>query len=173
MGIAGILFNPNGRIAPNDFWRGVIVLLGLNIVLGLLAAYGPPAFALVVGLVGILFIYPMLCIYGKRLHDNGRTAWWFLAFVLGSFVLSFIAGQVIQSMMGIDVAAISEEAAQSGNIGEAMAFTQELTRQMLLPNILSSIAITFIVAWFAARLSSDPEANQYGPPTVNASETFS
>ena len=62
-----VLLNPNGRIAPRDFWIGVLILIGGNILLTPIPVIG--------GLVWLLLVYVGICVYGKRLHDTGRSAW--------------------------------------------------------------------------------------------------
>lgn len=176
MGIGGILFNPQGRINANQFWRGLIILIGLQIVLNVVAAYGPLALTLVIGLASLLFIYPYLCVFGKRLHDSGNTAWWFVAFLVGFFVLSYIWALTLGPIFMPGQAQFEEDLqtlSQSGDINAIMELTREQTRAQMLPGILTTVVMNGIVGFIAARLPSDPDANQYGEPTSGVSDTFS
>lgn len=163
MGLAGVLFNPNGRIGPNSFWRGIIVLIGIGIVLSLLSAYVNPF----ISILGFLLIYPMICVFGKRLHDNGKTAWLAILFIIATFVVSYGLSLILNPMFGIDAAALQErasEAGASGDVSAALAVAQEAAQAQMIPSIISSILTYGIVGFFAARLSSMPEDNHYGPP---------
>lgn len=62
-----VLFSPNGRITQGQFWAGWAVLVGANIIGSLI-----PFLNLFV-LLGLLYVG--ICVYGKRLHDMGRSAW--------------------------------------------------------------------------------------------------
>lgn len=61
-----LLFNPNGRIGPRDYWIGVAIIIGGNLLADVLPVLG--------GLLWLLLIWVGLCVYGKRLHDAGRSA---------------------------------------------------------------------------------------------------
>ncbi|MEM8615746.1 MAG: DUF805 domain-containing protein [Pseudomonadota bacterium] len=67
-----LLLSPNGRIGRNRFWQGMVILT----VISILVAAGSSMLGTLVALLGYLLIYPYICVYGKRLHDIGTTAWW-------------------------------------------------------------------------------------------------
>ncbi|MEL6324344.1 MAG: DUF805 domain-containing protein [Pseudomonadota bacterium] len=178
MGLGGILFNPNGRINASEFWRGLIVLIAASIVLNVASVYGPIALSLILGLVSLLFIYPYICLFGKRLHDANRSAWWFLAFLAGAIIASFIGGFLMQSVIPgqAEFTEEIEELSQSGDFNAVLELTREQSRSLMIPSIISSTVISLIIGWFAARLPSEPGPNQYGPPTDGsalADDTFS
>ena len=62
-----LLMNPNGRISQRDYWIGVLVLVVGNVLAGMIPLLG--------GLLWLFLIWVGLCVYGKRLHDFGRSAW--------------------------------------------------------------------------------------------------
>ena len=71
MDISRVLLSPKGRIGPRDFLRGLILLTGAGLIIQVLT---------VVASIGAAILqYPMLwayfCVFGKRLHDAGQTAW--------------------------------------------------------------------------------------------------
>ena len=174
MGLSGILFNPQGRIGPGEFWRGLIVLIGLSIVMSVVSVYAPMAIAGIVSFAGILLIYPLICVYGKRFHDNGRTAWLVLVVLIG-----YIAASVLLTMILTPIVAPNLEAAQmelsekmvAGEIGfaELMAESQALSGgPVLIMQILVTLVASLLAGFFVARLESDPDENEHGPPTIDS-----
>ena len=146
MGIMGVLFNPNGRIQANQFWQGVIVLVGFQIVLQVLVVLGINlgVFSTIIA-VGI--VYPYLCVYGKRLHDSNKTAWMFLLFAIGYVIITtasvlFIPGigdffeqVMVLSQEGDQQALdafITQYAEELGNIATTVSYTH-----LTLPTIYS------------------------------------
>ncbi|MEH6489322.1 DUF805 domain-containing protein [Hyphomonas oceanitis] len=76
MSFAKVLFNPNGRISQRQFWAGWGVLVFGNLIAVLPALTLGPIFIAISILIYIALIYVGCCVYGKRLHDMGKTAWW-------------------------------------------------------------------------------------------------
>ena len=153
MGVVDILFNPNGRIRASEFWRGVIVLVGLQILLYLGIAYVSPWFILLY----MPLFYPYLCVYGKRLHDSSKTAWIFLGFLVASIILGEILGNLLSGFSNIDQAAVSAQMeifVEEKNFGGIAALLQDTIRQTLVLQFVSAIATNVIVGFFCARLWS-------------------
>ncbi|MBO6765138.1 DUF805 domain-containing protein [Maricaulis sp.] len=67
MDLQYVLLNPNGRIAQREFWIGMLMIVLGNVFLTPIPLLG--------GLVWLVLIYVGVCVYGKRLHDAGRSAW--------------------------------------------------------------------------------------------------
>lgn len=67
MDLQYVLLNPNGRIAQREFWIAVLILIAGNVLAGVLPVLG--------GLLWLFLIYVGVCVYGKRLHDAGQSAW--------------------------------------------------------------------------------------------------
>ena len=99
-----VLFNPNGRIGPRDFWRGAILLLAVMIIVNVASAYAGPVGSLL-GIVTLGAPYAYLCVYGKRLHDGGHSAWWFLAFVAAYVLLNGILQMILMPLLSPEAAA--------------------------------------------------------------------
>ncbi|MCW5723906.1 MAG: DUF805 domain-containing protein [Maricaulaceae bacterium] len=79
MNIGKVLFSPNGRIGQQEFWIGWVILVAANVLLTWIPLLG--------FLIMLALIYVGICVYGKRLHDSGRSAWmhaipWALGIVL-------------------------------------------------------------------------------------------
>lgn len=161
MGNSGILFSLKGRIGPSSFWRGAIILIALGIVLNLAVAYVHP----LIIFLGILFIYPYICVYGKRLHDAGYTAWLVILVIGASFLISYVLGLVLQPMFGFDEAAFNDAVTEAGSdLGAVLALSQEAAKAQMIPAILNGVISGLIIAFLLSRLPSNPGTNQYGPP---------
>ncbi len=107
MNITHVLFSPNGRIGQQEFWIGVLILIAANIVAGFIPILG---FIISLGLIWV-----GIAVYGKRLHDAGKTAWlhaipWAVSIVLMTIGAVMAGGAVLAAMMGggddVDVAAM-------------------------------------------------------------------
>ena len=91
-----LLLNPNGRIGPRDYWIGVAIIIGGNVLADVLPVLG--------GLLWLLLIWVGLCVYGKRLHDAGRTAAlhaipWAVNFVIMVLALMKLGGAILTAVM--------------------------------------------------------------------------
>lgn len=75
-----LMFTADGRIGRQAFWIAWLMLLGVNMVAGWVPLIGWIASA------ATLFCF--VCIYAKRLHDIGKSAWWqLLPILLGPVLL--------------------------------------------------------------------------------------
>ena len=97
MDLQYVLLNPNGRIAQREFWIGVGLLICGNVVSGIIPALG--------GLIWLFLIYVGVCVYGKRLHDTGRSAWlhlvpWAITLALTSVGGVLMGGAVVMEGAG-------------------------------------------------------------------------
>ncbi len=181
MGLSGILFNPQGRISPSEFWRGLIVLIGISIVITVVSAYSPLAVASILGIVSILLVYPIICVYGKRFHDNGRTAWLVLAVLVVYVIISMILSTVLTPILAPEFAAFQAELQEqiaNGEVGfaEAMELGQAQAGNTLVLTIVVTLIASLLTGFFVARLESDPDENEHGMPTSGAAtdtDTFS
>jgi len=170
-----VLFNPNGRIGPRTFWRGVIVLLGAMIIINVAGAYGGPAGQLL-GIFSLVAPYCYLCVYGKRLHDSGKTAWMFVAFLVGYFIIGTVISMILMPFLSPGVAELEEQMTiliEQGQIMEALAYAPEINKAGIMTSLLSLILSNVILGYIAASFASDPGPNQYGPPEGGSvSNTF-
>ena len=94
-----VLLNPNGRIAPREFWIGVLIILGGNVLAGLIPLIG--------GLVWLGLIWVGICVYGKRLHDAGRSAWihvipWGISLVTSTISGVILGGSILAAALAGD-----------------------------------------------------------------------
>lgn len=144
-----VLFKPNGRISQGQFWGGWAALVGANIVSGFIPFLGT--------LISIGLIYVGCCIYGKRLHDMGKTAWLHAIPWGVSIVCTFIA-------IGMMIPAIMEAAEMEGSASDEEIF-------MMMFSSMGPTALIFVVSgliwlgytiWVGAS-ASQPAENKYGP----------
>lgn len=155
MNIGQALINPNGRSGQQEYWIGILILVAANIVSGFIPVLGT--------LIWIGLIYVGVCIYGRRLHDAGKSAWlhaipWAVSIVLcvvGSF---FIIGALIAAIQSGDenfniIAVLTAS-------GGALAFFG-----------LSYLVWIVYTIW-AGLLKGDPGANRFGPPPQPEAPTF-
>ena len=88
------LFSLKGRLRRGQFWLAFIIVF----VGGAFSGQDQSAAGLI---VGILTLYVALCVYGKRLHDFGKSAWYMivpLGATFGSYFLMFAMASQITSM---------------------------------------------------------------------------
>ncbi|MEM1105003.1 MAG: DUF805 domain-containing protein [Pseudomonadota bacterium] len=170
-----VLFNPNGRIGPRTFWRGVFLLLAAMIIVSVAGAYGGAA-GQALGIFSLAAPYCYLCVYGKRLHDNGKSAWLFLAFLAGYFVVSSGLSMVLMPFLSPGVAPLEAQMTlliEQGQLMDAINYAPEINKAGIMTSLVSLIASNALLGFIAASLSSDPQSNAYGPPEGGlASDTF-
>ena len=139
----------NGRIGQKDFWIGWLILFVVGIVLGMVLA-GMPQIS---GIVGLLLIYPGVCLFSKRLHDFGKSGW-LAAIPYGISgivqVLGLLAAFGIATGMGSGNAAMTG-GAMAGLAGLGLFF------------LCAFIVLIAFLLWVGLS-KGDPGENQYGPP---------
>lgn len=139
MDLVYILFNPNGRIGRKSFWVGWAIIFVASLVLGWIPIIGM--------LISLLSIYVGICVYGKRLHDMGKTAWLYGGLLIAMMLIGIVGGV----MAGIGAAAAGGDAAGVMALGS----------MGLLFVILAVIGIAFTV-WVGVA-PGEPGTNKYGP----------
>jgi uncharacterized membrane protein YhaH (DUF805 family) len=145
-------FSPNGRVGRQLFW---LCLAPLWVV-----ARTRSHLPIVGTLIGLLLIYPWVCVYAKRLHDIGRTGWWTIL----PMVLAFAAKWTVV-------------------LGIAPVFYAELGPPTAYRWLWFTVAVLVNAAYLGAVLwigvtKSAPGLNRFGPPPGKTTsqamaETFS
>lgn len=73
-----------GRASRSEFWFMILWNCIISFVLGVLSAFESleAVVGVVSGLWSIAYLIPGLCLFVRRLHDTGRSGWWWwIAFV--------------------------------------------------------------------------------------------
>jgi len=171
--MGNLLFSPNGRIARNRFWQGMVILT----VASVLVAAGAVMIGTLVSLFGYLLIYPYICVYGKRLHDAGLTAWWVIGVWFGTVVLNFILSLILTPMfMGEEELKIQEEMTErmmTGDFAGMMEGAEILASQLLPLTIFLTVVTNLVAALVVGLLPSEPRENKHGPvPGTTTATTF-
>lgn len=175
MSLTKLLFSLNGRIGPRDFLRGVIILLGVTIVNQVLSVYGGMAFAPVSLIFSLGVVYGYACVYGKRLHDRGFSAWLFLVVLIAYLLLDMVFQSVLLPFLAPGAVELQEGLADMmarGRWEDAMVFMQDLAREVLFTALISLLLTNAVLAAIMVRLRSDPGTNEHGPPPADATGRF-
>jgi uncharacterized membrane protein YhaH (DUF805 family) len=149
MNLTHVLFNPNGRIGQQEYWIGLLIIIGGNLLLTWLPLIGT--------LIWFALIYVGVCVYGKRLHDAGKTAWihglvWLVQFVLFGVTLAVTGGAIITAVMA------------SNNGGEPnIAALMGAGGGLLLLGGLGFL-IWIVYSIWVGIAAGDPGTNRFGPP---------
>ncbi len=143
-----VLLNPHGRIAPREFWIGVLIIFCGNILSGLVPLLG--------GLIWLGLIWVGICVYGKRLHDSGRSAWlhvipWGVSLLAGLISAIIVGGALFVGFMS----------------GEGVS----LFSLMAAGGLVSGVSGISTLVWLGYTLwvgfaDGQPGANAYGPAPI-------
>ena len=79
--------NFNGRARRKEFWFFNLFTFGLSFIIA--ALFGPQSPLL--GLITLVIFLPFLAVSARRLHDIGKSGWWYLISMtgIGVFLLIF------------------------------------------------------------------------------------
>ncbi|KCZ88838.1 DUF805 domain-containing protein [Hyphomonas johnsonii] len=166
-----LFLSPNGRIDQPTYWRGVMILFAISALLSIISAYVSP----ILGMLGIVFVWPWIAIHVKRFHDADMTGWITIAMVVLAIVVSIVLSMILPALFGVNMAEMQaqmvsdmEDISSSNDPRAMMAFTMEHTKKMsqaqLLPNIVTTALVTGIVGFVMSLFKSTPGPNQYGEP---------
>lgn len=156
MNLTHVLFSPNGRIGQQEYWIGVLIIVAANVFLTWLPFIGT--------IIWLGLIYIGLCVYGKRLHDAGKSAWihglvWLVQIALTIIGFVIAGGAILAAVTsgGGDEAALMAAIGASGGLLMVLGL-----------GFLIWIVYTIWVGISAA----DPGDNRFGPANGNVAEVF-
>lgn len=158
--MGSLLFSPSGRIGPQAYFKGMMVIAVIGALLSLLALVST-SLGTIGGLLSIVLLYCFFALTIKRTHDAGRSGWmsivWFILFIVVSMVVGAIIGQVTGvSMMDIINASMAQD----------VETVEALTKKSTIPSAIGGIISYAVGAFLINKLNkSDPHDNQFGPAT--------
>lgn len=168
-----LILSPRGRIGRKSFLLGVLALCLVMAVShyvvypalgnGSLNFYIAPVFF-------FLMLHIILCVFGKRLHDFGRSS----AILIGMFLLFFtVIFYVMLQYGGMEYfETIHDNPARQGDEDFMRSvhatYQEKLAANVVKSSILMSIVPVLFTLWLAIK-KGQPEANRYGqPPQISA-----
>lgn len=171
-----LFLDPQGRLAPLAFARGLLLLTAAMLVVSVLAAVVSPG----LGILQYALVFPYVCLFGKRLHDAGLSAWLWLAFLAGFGFFNMFLSAIFLPMLSPEAFAIQGEIQKRMETdGFAAAFealsarAPEYARLAAVTTVAALLASSALTGFAAYRMRSDPKPNRHGPPTqAGAAETF-
>ena len=103
------VFSLTGRASRLDFWRFQALQALVGAIVWCLAIFGTIAGGWL-GAAPFLLLGPIVaagtCMSIRRLHDRNRSAWWFIAFGPGPYLLMMLAHLLADTLGGL-VAALA------------------------------------------------------------------
>lgn len=164
-----LFLEPQGRLAPKPFGRGLVLLTGGGIIISVLTAVVSPG----LNVLQYALVFPYICLFGKRLHDAGLTAWLWIAFLAGLGFLNMFLSAMLLPVLSPGAFAIQVEVQETMQTAgftaafEELALRAEEYARLSAVTTLAAFLISSAITGFAAfRLRSDPGPNRHCPPTL-------
>jgi hypothetical protein len=164
-----LFLEPQGRLAPRPFGRGLVLLTGACMMISVLTAVVSPG----LNVLQYALVFPYICLFGKRLHDAGLTAWLWIAFLAGLGFLNMFLSAILLPVLSPGAFAIQVEVQETmQTVGFTAAFeelalrAEEYARLSAVTTLAAFLISSAITGFAAFRLRSDPKPNRHGPPTL-------
>lgn len=171
-----LFLEPQGRLAPLPFARGFVLLTGAMMVITTLTAVASPS----LGILQYALLFPYICLFGKRLHDAGLSAWLWLAFLAGFGFFSMFLSAILLPVLSPQAFAVQSEVqtimAEQGFAAALESLTgraAEYARLSAVTTVAAFLLASGLTGFAAFRMRFDPKTNRHGPPTSSGpAETF-
>ena len=171
-----LFLEPQGRLAPLPFARGFVLLTGAMLIITTLTAVASPN----LGILQYALLFPYICLFGKRLHDAGLSAWLWLAFLAGFGFFSMFLSAILLPVLSPQAFAVQSEVqvimAEQGFAAALESLTgraAEYARLSAVTTVAAFLLASGLTGFAAFRMRSDPKPNRHGPPASNGpAETF-
>ena len=163
-----MLLSPSGRMGRKDFWVGLIILTLLSSLFNFaLQRLGNSQLAFLISIpFPFLVLHMTYCVYGKRLHDMGRSFWPLTGMIV---LLIFVAIVVMLAFGGTEYFSEFSQYDRKEDIDPEEieriknAYQKNLSEgNATVYNIMASII--FIFTLWCGTSKSDSNANSYGKP---------
>ena len=164
--MGNLLFSPTGRIGSQDFMKGGVVLIIVGIVLSLLNMQNIIS-PLLVTFAYLLMVFPWVCIWGKRMHNGGKSGFMIFLYLFLYAILVLVFTIVAMMMFGdgeIWNAAMAYSK-QEITMDEYMSVVEgKAASDLSLPVLIGGVLASFFTLVIADKATpNDPDENQYGP----------
>jgi uncharacterized membrane protein YhaH (DUF805 family) len=163
-----LFLEPQGRLAPKPFGRGFVLLTAVFMLITIAAAIAAPG----IGVLQYALVFPYICLFGKRLHDAGLSAWLWLAYLLGFSALNMFISILLLPVLSPDAFALQaemQEAMETRGLAAGFEMMAERAGEIAHLSVVTTVAaflISSALTGFAAyRMRSDKTTNRHGPPT--------
>ncbi|PHR58601.1 MAG: hypothetical protein COA43_10100 [Robiginitomaculum sp.] len=158
-----LLFSPQGRVNPQEFMHGAIVLIVLAAAVSLLELVNS-SLALILGFASMVTYWCWIVLWIKRFHDTGKSGWmslvpiliWSILISIGFFMvlINVMAGVAADVGDGQDFMALMESMSEMGPEG---------IKKTVIPLTLVGVVVSGFVAFVGNKMiTHDPEENQFG-----------
>ena len=153
MNLGHVLFSPNGRIGQQDYWIAILIIIGGNIVSSFVPVLG------VILWLGLIWVG--IAVYGKRLHDAGKSAWLHVIPWALSIVFTIIgAVMVIGGAISAGLMSQGDELTQE----QIIALVSGGGGGLAVMGLASLVWLAYTI-WVGV-MKSEPHANAHGPATA-------
>ncbi|MEP3889601.1 MAG: DUF805 domain-containing protein [Hellea sp.] len=165
-----MLLSPAGRMGRKDFWIAMVVFTALVMLFNfVLSRLGNSTLAFLISLpFPFLVIHMAYCVYGKRLHDMGRSFW-----PLTGMIVSLVAVAIVVMLAFGGSEYVSEFAQYDRKDDIDPEVQKEIIERYQAemrksPATVSSVMMAIIGAFtlWCGLSKADPKANDYGKPLV-------
>ena len=162
-----LLFSPSGRIGRRDYLIGLALFCVITVLFNLALKYlGNSMAAFWLSLpFPFVVLHMTYCVYGKRLHDMGRSFWPVTAFIVGLIAIAII---VMMSFGGAEYFAGFAEYGRDNPPPPDLAEKLQSEYQARLAEgsgwlYGSMCGLIGVFSLWLALTKPDPKANAYGP----------
>lgn len=166
-----LFLEPQGRLPPKPFAQGLILLTGVFMVITVLAAVVSPG----LGILQYAVVFPYICLFGKRLHDAGLSAWLWLVFLAGAGFLNMMLSAILLPLLSpqayevqVEIQKIMQADGFNAAFEELAARGPEYARLSAVTSVATLLISSAFTGFAAFRMRSDPKPNRHGPPTLQA-----
>ena len=146
--------NFSGRSTRAEYWWATLFCLLVGTVCGAFGRFG----TILSGVASLAFLLPNIAITIRRLHDTGRSGWWYGAYYLVQIVL------LIWMMVG-GLLPVFDVIAGGGTVSPALVM--QILKGAALPFV---IMFVIGIAWVVLMCIPSGPDNKYGPNPYGTQE---
>lgn len=136
-----ILIGSSGRLGPMEFAQGLTAVVAANLVLQVLSLM--PGLGVIFGILGLVLIYPWVCIFSKRFHDAGQSGWMTIAAIIAAIVLSIVVSLILNPLFGVPMAM-------------DMSAMQAYAANRVIASMITMVLVNLALGFYMFRLQPAP-----------------